>query len=236
MIPFLPMARNKVRLSVALVAGTALFLGAFVAAQVLAQWADPFLRGATMPMMGLLQAGFGGMAIALALWIAGWRWSDLPLVDRETFMSDAVIGLAIAVIFAVVQFLVLIPLTGGASRSDVAANIRQIGEGTGALTGMLAFQVLGPTAEELFFRGLLLTGLASLLGRTIPAAAVATVVVTILFALGHGYQGVIGMVDTGVYGGLTLSLLFWWRKSIVAPVFAHAGWNMIAVLGLYFLY
>ena len=57
------------------------------------------------------------------------------------------------------------------------------------------------------------------------------------FAFSHGYQGWAGIVDTGIYGGLVLSLLYWWRGGrLAAPVFAHIGWNLIAALGIYFLY
>jgi len=62
-------------------------------------------------------------------------------------------------------------------------------------------------------------------------------IVAILFALSHGYQGWEGILDTGVYGGTLLSLLYWWRgKRLAAPIAAHIGWNLIASIGIFAFY
>ena len=150
---------------------------------------------------------------------------------------DILIGLGVAIAFAALQFLVLIPATGGAARSDIVANSAQLGEEWSGLAGFVVLALAGSSAEEMLFRGLLLGGLALLFNEGWPARILATVVVVVLFGLSHGYQGWAGIIDTGMYGGLTLSLLYWWRgKRLAAPIAAHAGWNLIASFALFFLY
>jgi membrane protease YdiL (CAAX protease family) len=63
------------------------------------------------------------------------------------------------------------------------------------------------------------------------------VIVVVLFALSHGYQGWAGIIDTGVFGGLLLSLTYWWRgMRLAAPIAAHAAWNVIAAFVIFAAY
>src|SRR5690606_13436851 len=61
-------------------------------------------------------------------------------------------------------------------------------------------------------RGYLLLRLRSLTGGT----AVAVVLSSVIFALGHSYQGAAGTIAVGMIGAL-LAVIYLWRGSIVAP-------------------
>ncbi|MDH5823618.1 CPBP family glutamic-type intramembrane protease [Luteimonas sp. RD2P54] len=185
--------------------------------------------GAYYAVVALLQLSLAAAAIQLARRAGTLGWSELG-ITRAAWRADALIGLAVAAGFALLQFGLIIPLTGGAERSDVATNLAQLRSGPHAAAGMFALGVLGALAEELLFRGLLLHGIAAALGGARAARATAVCIVVVLFGAVHGYQGWAGMVDTALYGGLTLSLLCLWRGGrIAAAVAAHAGWNAIAV-------
>lgn len=193
-------------------------------------------NGARFALLGLVQFFLGGALILAALRIAGITPSGVGL-RTEKLASDIVTGLAIATVFALLQFLWIIPATGGADRSDVVANAAQIGSTYPSLFGMLVLALLGATSEELLFRGLLLGGIATSVGGGIRSKVLVTVIVVALFALGHGYQGWAGIIDTGLYGGLLLSLLYWWRNMrLAAPIAAHVGWNVIAIIMIFAYY
>ena len=119
----------------------------------------------------------------------------------------------------------------------MAVNSAQIGH---SLAGVAAFVLLawtGSLAEELFFRGHFLSTLEMLLGGGHRATAASVVATTLLFAALHGYQGVAGVIDTGLYGGLGLTLLYLWRgRRLTAGIVAHAGWNTLATIGIYLWY
>jgi membrane protease YdiL (CAAX protease family) len=179
-------------------------------------------------LLGLAEFIFGGAAVVLALRLANLTVADVGWTSVQAG-PDLALGLGIAVAFAALQFLVIIPATGGAERSDVAVAVGQIGETLPGLGGMLFLALFGSASEELLFRGMLLGGLAIVLGGGWIRRSIATMVTVLLFALGHGYQGWAGVIDTGLYGGLTLSLLYWWRGArLMAPVAAHVGWNVLA--------
>ncbi len=83
---------------------------------------------------------------------------------------------------------------------------------------------LGPLAEETFFRGFVLGGLAPRLG-----GAGAAVVSSLIFALAHLTIGV--LVPIFILG-LLLSWLYLKTRSIVPGLIAHSAQNALALLAL----
>lgn len=224
------------RLLAALTLGAILWLAGTILSQFIPQVLLGLeLEGITYAVVGLLQLVFGPLAVWLALRVADMRFRDIG-VTSDGWRVEALIGAAVAIAFGLLQFLVVIPATGGASRSDIVANAAQIGP---TWWGVLGFTVLawtGGLSEELLFRGHFVTLLRRLLGASPAALTVVVLLVTVLFAAGHGYQGWAGVIDTGLYGGLTLTLLFLWRRRLTACVVAHALWNTIAATAIFLWY
>lgn len=227
---------SKAKQSAALIAAFFAWYGVVIFADVLltvqAQ-AAPYIR---YPVLGLVQFFIGGAIVLAAIRAMGLDRTKLGFTT-DNLAPDLFVGFMTAIIFALLQFLVIIPATGGGERSDVVANAAQIGVEPVNLAGFLLLAIFGSTGEELLFRGLLLGGIAGILKGGMPAKILATVLVVVIFALSHGYQGWAGVIDTGLYGGLTLSLLYWWRGGrLAAPIAAHVGWNAIAVVAIFILY
>jgi hypothetical protein len=193
------------------------------------------LEGLTFAIVGVIQLLCGVVAISLALKIVQLNFRDVGFVT-EHWCSDVFIGAAVAVVFAVIQFLLIIPGTGGMERSDVAVHIAQLGNSG---WGPLGFIVLAWTSvffEELFIRGLVFNSLRELWGSSRVALFLSVTITATIFAAFHGYQGWAGVVDTGLYGGLALTLLYVWRGRLTACIVAHALWNTIATVGVYLWY
>jgi len=194
------------------------------------------LQGPTYAIVALLFAplAFGAVSVGLRL---ARRPLSAAGFTLENARADVVVGAAVAVIWAALQFGIIIPLGGGAERADVVVNAAQIGN---TLSGLAAFVLLawgGGFAEEVFFRAYLMTTLRGIFGAPPAATALVVIVPTVLFAMLHGYQGGwIGMLDTGVFGGATLSLLFLWRGRLIPCVVAHALWNTIASVVIFAWY
>jgi len=89
----------------------------------------------------------------------------------------------------------------------------------------LVFLIVVAVAEETIFRGYLLRRFHTLTGSRVAALALSVSV----FALGHGYQGSVGIVAVGALG-LLYALIYMWRGSLVAPTVMHFVQNAI---GLY---
>jgi len=82
-------------------------------------------------------------------------------------------------------------------------------------------------SEETMFRGYLCLRLQGLTRN--PVAAV--LISSLLFALGHGYQGTTGLLAVGILGA-ALAVVYLWRGSLVAPMTIHFLQNFFAMLVL----
>ncbi len=85
-------------------------------------------------------------------------------------------------------------------------------------------------SEETIFRGYLILRLQTVT-RSMAAAVVLS---STIFALGHGYEGSLGVVTIGVMG-LILSLIYLWRKSLVTPIVLHFLQDFIAIVVVRYL-
>jgi membrane protease YdiL (CAAX protease family) len=83
--------------------------------------------------------------------------------------------------------------------------------------------VVGPVAEELFFRGFLFNALRRKL-TTGPAV----VLQAVLFGLGHSYSPSYMFVTFVM--GLFLAAVYIYRRSLLTTIFIHASQNLLAVL------
>jgi membrane protease YdiL (CAAX protease family) len=86
------------------------------------------------------------------------------------------------------------------------------------------FTVVGVTAgvcEEWLYRGFFLAVVAALGGGGLPQAALVGVAAG-AFGLAHAYQGLTGVLTTGVLGGV-MALLYLETGSLLLPVLLHAA-------------
>jgi membrane protease YdiL (CAAX protease family) len=91
----------------------------------------------------------------------------------------------------------------------------------------LALVLVVALAEETIFRGYLILRFRPLAANT----AVAVVLSSVIFSLGHGYEGTAGVVAVGVMGAV-LAVIYVWRKSLVAPIVIHFLQDFVSILVL----
>jgi hypothetical protein len=224
------------RWALALVIGTALTLAADFASQAIPMVLLGLpLKGFTFALVGALKLVLGLPALAVGLRLARLRFPDVGLVAQD-WRTESLIGGSVAVFFAAAQFLIIIPITGGAERSDIVVETARIGHSMAGVAGFAILAWTGVFVEEILFRGLIFTSLRALFGGSRTALSIAVLLTVVAFAAGHGYQGWAGVIDTGLYGGLLLTLLYVWRGRLTACIVAHACWNTLAPIGIYLLY
>lgn len=160
-------------------------------------------------------------------WIAlrrrGKSWADVGM-KRPT---------RLAVVVALIATVLLFPLTGVFSEilkeltgweADISAFDVLRGNVGALIAGLAVVWTIAAFGEELLFRGFLTHSLADLPPaekRSLWTWMLALVVSSILFGLGHAYQGPAGMVLTAIIGllfGLTFLAA---RRNLWAPILAH---------------
>lgn len=87
--------------------------------------------------------------------------------------------------------------------------------------------------EEGIFRGFLMTGLMRLLGTTRAALALNVLLTSSLFGLAHAYQGISGVITTGVIG-LVLATLFIRSGYVLwVPILVHGFIDTLSLVLIY---
>jgi membrane protease YdiL (CAAX protease family) len=84
--------------------------------------------------------------------------------------------------------------------------------------------------EELAYRGYVLNRAADLGARTSLAWAASLLFVTGLFGFGHSYQGLAGMIDTGIHGLILGLVYFVSGRNLWASIVAHGVTDTVGIV------
>ena len=167
------------------------------------------------------------------LW-AQWSrtpWRDLGLVRPASWARTAIAGIVFGVAFKFAMKAIVMPLLGAA---PVNATYSYVTGNLGAMLYMLLLVTVGAGfGEELIFRGFLFERLTKLFG-TSAGAKVAIVLATATFfgVLHYPEQGIAG-AEQALIVGLTYGTIFAVTGRIWMLVFAHAAFDVTAVLMIY---
>ena len=80
-------------------------------------------------------------------------------------------------------------------------------------------------SEETIFRGYLILRFKSITGSTFAAVIISS----IIFSIGHGYEGLEGVIIVGIMGTF-FALIYLWRKSLIVPIVLHFMQDYIAIV------
>lgn len=170
--------------------------------------------------------------IAALMRAAGERITDLgfrPPSLREALLVGVPLTLALFVVTNVVLNTALSALLGGGSGRSIAHLFRDPAE---APLWVLTAVVGGGWAEELE-RAFILTRFERLFGR---AGLVAGIVLgTLVFGMGHLYQGPAGAISAG-FTGLVFAFAFLRRRRVMDAMLLHAAFDLLGIAAAYALY
>ncbi len=97
--------------------------------------------------------------------------------------------------------------------------------GPGQLVLATALVTVVAFAEETIFRGYLVLRFRRVTG----SVAFALLASSVIFAVGHGYEGAMGVVTIG-FMGLLLALIRVWRGSLLAPITIHFLQDFVSIV------
>ncbi len=186
--------------------------------------------------------GPGTWAIALALVVASWRlyhggsgWVELGLRPPQSWVRAA--GW-IAVLFAAsagAAFLVIEPLSraAGWQSLDLSRFAGLPGNATALVGWLLLVWTSAAFAEELVFRGFVLTRLEMAFGDGRGATAMAIIVQAFLFGVAHFYLGARG-IATAATVGLIYGLVYTINgRNLLPLIAAHGITDSLSFIALY---
>jgi membrane protease YdiL (CAAX protease family) len=166
-----------------------------------------------------------GLMVALTV-AHGERVQDLWLGSRPVRREAMIGALLIPVVFFLVVVLLTVLMAVAPWLHNVPTNPLEQMAGTAGGAALLAIVAIlaGGVREELQ-RAFLLRRFERHLG----GAAAGVVVLSVAFGLGHVVQGWDAVITTGLLGAFW-AVLYLRRRSAVAPLVSHAGFNALEVL------
>jgi membrane protease YdiL (CAAX protease family) len=191
-----------------------------------------FAAGASLKenfLLGVLGVMLSDLAlvtlVCFFLWHNGEKFSKIGWVSKG-YIKEFVIGI-----------LLYIPMVYGlsfveqwlqaAGLSFPKGHIPSFLEPTGISQQIIAtlMIIVVAVSEETIFRGYLILRFKSITG-----SLVATVVISsVIFSIGHGYEGAGGVVIVGIMGAF-FATIYLWRKSLVAPIVMHFTQDFLAIV------
>lgn len=93
--------------------------------------------------------------------------------------------------------------------------------------------IVGGFLEELTFRGFIVGRVRWLLGSGVAATWIAVLVAAVPFGVAHLYQGVSGMIATGMIGFVLGAVYVYHRFNLWYSVFTHGFINTVGIVAIY---
>lgn len=155
--------------------------------------------------------------------VLGWRFQHST--------RDLILGLVLYVpMFFVIALLESVLSTVGFSEPQTPGP--SFFQFRGQMEVVLAILLVAVVAvsEETIFRGYLFLRLRTVTGSTTAALLLAAFV----FALGHGYEGSLGVVTVGIMG-LIFNLAYLWTGSLLVPMVLHFIQDFLGIVLAHYL-
>jgi len=179
----------------------------------------------------------------LWLLVLGWislrvrkvGWKSVGLVRPASWPRTFAVALAAAVVLQALSIWVTLPLATRLTGKppDLSEFRELIGNTKLFLIGLGVVWALAAFGEELVFRGYLTNRVADLGGRSRAAWIVSYLVMSVVFGLGHLYQGPSGVMDSAVaglvFGGLYLAS----GRNLWPAILAHGLSDTLALVMVY---
>ncbi len=205
-----------------------------------------FLLPELLIAAAILAAGFAGILPfsatpfllafgVVSLWLRGERPRAVGLAFRSDWGRTVLVGIGAGIGYQGFSLYVAEPaiarLTG--KLPDVSVFAPLAGNVHFLLISLAVAWTLAACGEEFVYRGYLLTRIARALGDAPRAWLGALVVTSILFGVGHGYQGASGMITAGL-GGFAFGLLYLATgRNLWVSVIAHGTMDTVGFLLLF---
>lgn len=191
--------------------------------------------GMNLSIIGLLQA-----LLIIPLIYFGLRYMKINAekigISSKNWVRDTLIGISVAVCWAIVQFIWIIPSTGGAGRSDIVEILSMIdGRWNNVLWYIPLGVIGGGITEEIYNRGFFIGVINETFENSKFAVFVVTIFSILFFVAGHLPTNMVEWVDL-LIPTIAYTILYLSTKRVTASIVAHGLWNTLAVVLIYMIY
>jgi membrane protease YdiL (CAAX protease family) len=172
----------------------------------------------------------------ISLRVRRLRWRDVGFTRCRSWLVTIALGVGLGALLETFQLLVTQPILSKLLGKQPDVDLFRMLTGNIKIT--LLFIALSWTlaafGEEMAWRGYLMNRVADLLGRRKSSWMLSLVIVSIVFGLAHGYQGLTGWVEEGL-AGLALGWMYLRTgRNLGVPIIAHGVCDTIDMILIFF--
>jgi membrane protease YdiL (CAAX protease family) len=186
--------------------------------------------------LGAIVAGLVILAvIILAGYLKGTGTKDLGLIRPKSWIRTIGLGIGYALLMYVALRIFVAPaleLWTGEERNLSRFDFL-IGNTPALIKTIVMFWITAGFLEEVIFRGFLMSNTAAIFRNSSLGWGIGLVFSSILFALSHGYQGLSGVLLTGIAGFVFGLLFLKHRDNLWILIIAHGLVDTISALLIY---
>ncbi len=168
----------------------------------------------------------------LVLWLRGMGMRGVGLVWAANWIRPVVVGVLAGVGYQYLSLYTIEPLIARFTGAlpDVSMFRPLIGNTHFLLLSLAVAWVLAAFGEEFVYRGYLMNRIATSAGGGRAAWVLTLVGTSVVFGLGHLYQGTAGVLTTGL-SGLVFGILYLTNdRSLWVPILAHGTMDTVGFL------
>lgn len=162
-----------------------------------------------------------------------WTWSNLGFAKPTTWWYPILIGTVVLGVFFLLSVYIQPYFLGLGPRRDIS-HLMVIRQNKQVLIlALILVWVTAALLQELIFRAFLINSLDILLGRNQWSTWVAVIISAVIFGLLHAWQGIGGILFTGIIGFIFGIAFLLNGRRIWPLIFAHGIIDTISLFGIY---
>ena len=181
--------------------------------------------------LGALFTPAAVILVLLWVWLSRTPWRDLGFVRPKSWAQLIALAVVLGIVEKFVMKAVVLPLLGAPALNPIFQDLPGHPDQLALLLLISVFQA--GFGEELVFRAYLFERIGKLIGDGVFQRIVMIVVTTAIFAGLHFEQGIAGVENAAIVGGISATI-YALTKRIWLIVVMHATFDIVSFLIIYY--
>ncbi len=176
------------------------------------------------------------LMISGLLWLRRSSWREFGLRRPKSWPRTFLLAIGGVVTIHILVGRILSPLVVDLTNQpvDISRFDALRGNLAALISGLIIVWTLAAFGEEMIFRGYVLNRIAGLFKNRKTGWVIALVMTSMVFGLGHFYQGLSGIILTGIVGIIYALAYFADRCNLWAPILIHGLYDTSAFVIIFF--